>query len=171
MIKYPTIFLTIIILVNIFYASYLKAEERDPFVSLIELEKEKLLAQGNKIDLSKIFLKGIIWNESKAVAIINDQLVMVGDDWQGFKIERIDKDSVTLSGQGEFYKVFVKEAVPLNKGVPLSDKKDSATTNNLELPTPDDLRSSEMRSSRERGLPAGKNFGFQEERSAIQRDE
>lgn len=69
----------------------LRAQERDPFTSIIDL-KEQLLGQQKKINLSQVALKGIIWNPTRAIAIINDELVMAGDNWQGYKVERIDKD-------------------------------------------------------------------------------
>lgn len=100
----------------IIYPSHLNAEERDPFISIIELQSQKLSAK--KIDVSKVVLKGIIWNDSKAIAIIDDELLMAGDEWKGLKVERIDKDSVTLSDEIKSYKLFIEETseLPLPEG-------------------------------------------------------
>lgn len=100
----------------IIYPAHLNAEERDPFISIIELQSQKLSAK--KIDVSKVVLKGIIWNDSKAIAIIDDELLMAGDEWKGLKVERIDKDSVTLSDEIKSYKLFVEETseLPLPEG-------------------------------------------------------
>lgn len=122
MFKWLKIDITIMMVINITgitCALNLMAAERDPFVSIIDLQAQR--ATVKKIDLSQIVLKGIIWNKSQAIAIINDELVMVGDDWQGFKVERIDKDSVTLKEsigldeQAKYYKLFIEEAIPSGK--------------------------------------------------------
>ncbi len=104
----------------IIYSSHLYAEERDPFISIIDLQIESQKFAAKKIDLSKVVLKGIIWNDSRAVAIIDDELVMAGDEWKGLKVERIDKDSVTLSDEIKSYKFFIEETseLPLPEGVP-----------------------------------------------------
>lgn len=122
MFKWLKIYITIMMVISITSIACtlnLMAAERDPFVSIIDLQAQR--ATLKKIDLSQIVLKGIIWNKSQAIAIINDELVMAGDDWQGFKVERIDKDSVTLKDsvsldeQARYYKLFIEEALPSDK--------------------------------------------------------
>ena len=96
-------------------------EERDPFVSILDLKKQKLTAYKQKMDLSKVILKGIIWNAQQSVAIINDELVMAGDEWQGYKLERIDRGGILLSDGENTYQVSIKEEMP-------SISKDNLTT-------------------------------------------
>jgi type II secretory pathway component PulC len=85
----------------------LRAEEKDPFVSIVDLEEESAVRQ--RLDLANVVLKGIIWSSSRSVAIINEELVMAGDDWAGYKVERIDKDSVSLSDGEKSYQLFLPE--------------------------------------------------------------
>ena len=92
--------------------SLVAQEERDPFVSILDLRKEKIIASKNRIDLSKVILKGIIWNNKQPVAIINDELVMTGDDWQGYKLERIDRDGILLSDGENTYQLSITEEMP-----------------------------------------------------------
>ncbi len=106
MLKWLKIAAMVIMINNMILTPFLKAEDKDPFISIIDLQKEKFAAQKS---LKEMTLKGIIWNESKAVAIINDELLMAGDDWEGFKVERIDKDGVTLSDKEGSYKLYVEE--------------------------------------------------------------
>jgi hypothetical protein len=95
----------------------LMAEDRDPFISSLDLEKQKAKMQITKrIDLSQLILKGIIWNEKLSVAIINDDLFMVGDDCKGLKIKSIDRGSVTLSdGIDSFNLALADDVVPKEK--------------------------------------------------------
>lgn len=83
----------------------LRAEGKDPFVSIVDLQEEATVRQ--KLDLSNVVLKGIIYSSSKSVAIINEELVMAGDNWAGYKVERIDKDNVTLSDGEKSYQLFL----------------------------------------------------------------
>lgn len=104
------------------------AELRDPFISIIELEKQKLVEQ-KAIDLSNVTLKGILWNEAKRVAIINDELLMPGDAWRDFRIEKIEKDSIIISSEGKDYTLSLGEGVsPDKKEEPVKE------TNQLSLP-------------------------------------
>jgi len=83
------------------------AQERDPFVSILDLQQQKM-----KVDLSGVVLKGIIWESSRPVAILNDTLVTVGDDFFGFKVVKIGKDKVTLTMGKESY-VLEIESTPV----------------------------------------------------------
>ena len=82
----------------------LMAQERDPFVSSLDLQKQKAEKQFSlRMDLSEFVLKGIIWNNKVSVAIINDELFAVGDDCRGLQVEAIGKDSVTLTDGSESF--------------------------------------------------------------------
>lgn len=111
MFRWVKIYITLMVIQQIIPALNLMAAERDPFVSILDLEEQQK-ATAKKTDLSKMVLKGIIWNEYKPIAIVNDELVMIGDYWQGLKVEAIEKDSVTLKDQDESFKLFIEEPLP-----------------------------------------------------------
>ncbi|MCM8801649.1 MAG: hypothetical protein NC912_06625 [Candidatus Omnitrophica bacterium] len=102
-----TIYKLILLLSLVFYPVCLKAQERDPFVSIVDFRQQSL--SGERIELANVELKGIIGSSEKAIAILNDELVAKGDNWRGFKIEEIGKDSVTLSDGWKSYKIFLKK--------------------------------------------------------------
>lgn len=106
----------------------LRAEGKDPFVSVVDLEEEAAVRQ--KLDLSNVVLKGIIYSSSKSVAIINEELVMAGDNWAGYKVERIDKDNVTLSDGEKSYQL----SLPEDEDVSTKEKKKIAATTQEPLP-------------------------------------
>lgn len=111
----------------------LRAEEKDPFASIVDLQEEAAVRQ--KLDLSNVVLKGIIYSSSKSVAIINEELVMAGDNWAGYKVERIDKDSVTLSDGEKSYQL----SLPEDEDVSTKKKKKIAAT--TQEPLPQDMTS------------------------------
>lgn len=118
-----------IFLVSFFINTFeLRAEEKDPFVSIVDLEEESAVRQ--RLDLANVVLKGIIWSSSRSVAIINEELVMTGDDWAGYKVERIDKDSVSLSDGEKSYQLFLPE----DEDVSAKEKKKIAATTQEPLP-------------------------------------
>ena len=127
----------LILCIAIFIAGFfintfeLRAEEKDPFASIVDLQEEAAVRQ--KLDLSNVVLKGIIYSSSKSVAIINEELVMAGDTWAGYKVERIDKDSVTLSDGEKSYQLFLPEDEDVSAK---KKKKISATT---QEPLPQDM--------------------------------
>lgn len=81
---------------------------RDPFVSIIDLAKEEA-KRTTKIDLPGVALRGIIYSDSKAVAIVNDELVMVGDNWSGYKVEAILKDRVVFNDGVRSYELVMQQ--------------------------------------------------------------
>lgn len=144
----PLIYTAIVIISTLNLNISLRADddERDPFISVIDIEKQRQILTGKKtVNLTNVSLKGIIWNTSNSIAIINDELVMAGDNWQEFKVEHIDKDSVTLSSQGNSYKLSTED-------VPSPGKEDSPSVV-PELPQPDDFNPTEERVSYEGGQP------------------
>ena len=80
----------------------LRADERDPFSSII-------VSKYKDVHLNNIILKGIIRNNQRAVAIINDELLMVGDVFMEYTIKSIDKDSVTIAYGDRVYSVVMPE--------------------------------------------------------------
>jgi len=152
---------SIMIICCIIYSSHLYAEERDPFISIIDLQIESQKSTAKKIDLSKVVLKGIIWNDSKAVAIIDDELVMAGDEWKGLKVERIDKDSVTLSDEIKSYKLFIEGAS--------LEKEGSVTT--AESPLPEGYVPPEGAIPYPGGVPFGRPGDLSSRNNEFPRDE
>ena len=93
-----------------------RAEEKDPFVSIIDLQKQQ--AEGEeqiKLDLSNVSLKGIIWSNDKGLAVINEDMVMAGESWGEFKVERVDKKSVTLQYKGKQYQLVLEDSSGADK--------------------------------------------------------
>ncbi|MFH1457855.1 MAG: hypothetical protein ABIG31_01655 [Candidatus Omnitrophota bacterium] len=92
----------------------LGANERDPFVSPMELEKQKAKKQISlRMDLSEFVLNGILWNEKVGVAIINDEIFSVGDECKGLEVEAIERNSVTLTDGTDSLKLAVVDELPV----------------------------------------------------------
>jgi len=109
------------------------AQERDPFISVLDLEKEKQKAKvqvTKKIDLSQFALNGIIWNEKMSVAIINDELFVAGDDCKGLGVKSIEKDGVMLTDGTDSFKV------PMTDDILPTEKKQLAKS--LATPPPEE---------------------------------
>jgi len=64
---------------------------RDPFLLPVKEKKKSLPVQP-----PKLVLKGIAWDETEPLALINDLLVKEGDAIQGAKIVKIDFDQVVV---------------------------------------------------------------------------
>jgi len=64
---------------------------RDPFLLPVKTEKKSL-----PVKPPKLVLKGIAWDKTEALALINDLVVKEGDTIQGARIVKIDFDRVTL---------------------------------------------------------------------------
>jgi len=64
---------------------------RDPFLLPVKTEKKSL-----PVKPPKLVLKGIAWDKTEALALINGLVVKEGDTIQGARIVKIDFDRVTL---------------------------------------------------------------------------
>ncbi|MEK6714616.1 MAG: hypothetical protein AABY43_01045 [Candidatus Omnitrophota bacterium] len=99
---------------------------RDPFVYLIDESRLKPSAEEDS-SLEKVLfpmvLRGVMVQEGKAVAVINEEVVTEGQTWHNFKVERIDKDGVTLTYQGRNLRLVMKESDAQAKSVPQDIKK------------------------------------------------
>lgn len=73
---------------------------RDPF-ALVTGEA------GEGISPSDLSLYGIIWDEKKPVAIINDEMVSIGDTIGKSKVVTIEKDSVTVNDGTRDFKLLL----------------------------------------------------------------
>jgi hypothetical protein len=76
---------------------------RDPFVAQGKLKKKGPSAP------TTLHLSGIMWDEKKPAAIINDNIVSAGDEVQGKKIIKIEKDKVILQEDGQEYILRLEE--------------------------------------------------------------
>ncbi len=67
-------------------------------------------------------LKAILISDTRSVAVIDGRLLQVGDEMEGFKLERIDSDRVTLTKKNK--KVVLRRTVSGLKRI-LVEKKGS----------------------------------------------
>lgn len=125
---------------------------RDPFVSLLDLKKQKLEAMRSQINLSELSLKGIIWNDANPVAIINDEIVTQGEDWKGFKVEYIGREKVTLNDGLDSYDLTLPEELQLEQQAGLSKSASRL---------PED-----MSAEGESGMPSKSGPGFSQNRAS-----
>lgn len=77
--------------------------KRDPFIP-----REKFKKRGANIGRG-LKLSGILWDETSPAVIINDEIVGIGDEIDGKKIIRIDRDRVVLEVEGEEYILKLEE--------------------------------------------------------------
>ena len=67
---------------------------RDPFLSAVKKKEE--VEESLPVQPPKLVLKGIAWDETEPLALINDLVVKEGDTIQGARIVKIDFDQVTV---------------------------------------------------------------------------
>jgi len=88
---------------------YSSQQQRDPFLSYLVKENPKtqptqvLVPVKPKLNLNQFKVTGIIWGVSLPQAIINDQVLTVGDLIAGAEILSIEKDGIALSYDGQLY--------------------------------------------------------------------
>jgi hypothetical protein len=88
---------------------YKSGNLRDPFETYVVKEVPKEISQQDadlspqKLDLDKIKVQGVIWGSQVPQAIINDQVLRVGDLIEGAQIMSIEKKGITVSFNGEAY--------------------------------------------------------------------
>ncbi len=63
-----------------------------------------------------------MWSNDKGLAVINEDMVMAGESWGEFKVERVDKKSVTLQYKGKQYQLFLEESSGADKKTPPAGK-------------------------------------------------
>jgi hypothetical protein len=79
---------------------------RDPFQRYLVKEEPKELSQENvdltkpELDIGKLNVQGIIWGGNLPQAIINNQVLTIGDLIEGAEILSIEKRGITLSFNG-----------------------------------------------------------------------
>lgn len=72
-------------------------EKHDPFQSIGD--RIKLLERSGDIAALPypVIVHGIVWTQDMQLAVINEDIVQVGQQWRDFKVEKIEKDKVILS--------------------------------------------------------------------------
>ena len=86
------------------YASH---DKRDPMVPLVDKKGRPVavVEGGIQFKISDLSLEGIIWDETKPLAIINDEVVGCGDKVSGVTVVKIEKDKVILNYQNETFEL------------------------------------------------------------------
>lgn len=102
-----------ILLIFVFGLAPLAAEEpfiyddkgkRDPFVPLVDKDGHYLLDTGTLYSFDELKLFGILWDpEGKSSALINDEVLAVGEAISGFVVQDITKDKVVIYKNGKEY--------------------------------------------------------------------
>ncbi|MEW6075084.1 MAG: hypothetical protein AB1530_02150 [Candidatus Omnitrophota bacterium] len=130
-------------------AANLLENTRDPFVSIIDLAKEEA-QRTTKIDLPGVALRGIIYSDAKAVAIVNDELVMAGDNWSGYKVEDIRPDRVIFNDGMRSYELIMQQ-----KDLDAEKAQENAKENVAEAPKVENRPQEEW----QYGLPSQEKYG------------
>lgn len=103
-IKIPLLFyLSLSIISNNLLFAKNEDEQRDPFLSLAD--KIKLGDTSGNILPFPVVLSGIIWTKDVPLAMVNNEIVQQGEDWQGFKVEKIEKDKLILKRGGTLFEI------------------------------------------------------------------
>jgi len=85
---------------------------RDPFF-LLPKKKEKIIKESLPLQPPQLVLKGIVWDETKPLALINGLVVKEGDTIQGARIVKIDFERVAVQYRS---KEFVIELIEWKEG-------------------------------------------------------
>jgi hypothetical protein len=121
---------------------------RDPFVSVLDLEKQDAQMRISRhLDVSQFALKGIVWNEKLSVAIINDELFIAGDVCKDLKIKAIDSHAVVLTDGTAVFRLSMADEI-LPSGETSGAEAVSEEVSAQEGP----VREAPMPSERERGF-------------------
>lgn len=89
---------------------YKSGKLRDPFRTyFVKEEAKKEVPQEStdlpkpELDLSKLKVQGIIWGVRNPQAIINDQVLKIGDLIEGAQVVSIEKKGITISFYGAIF--------------------------------------------------------------------
>lgn len=84
--------------------------KRDPFLSLVDKNGRYLLDSSLGDSTAGLNLSGILWDpQGKSSALINNQIVKIGETISGFTVTDISEDSVTVLKNDETYTINVLE--------------------------------------------------------------
>jgi signal transduction protein with GAF and PtsI domain len=84
--------------------------KRDPFVSAGQLE-----VSTNQLRYSDLKLEGIIVDRGSSHAMINSEIVQIGDVLEGFNVDGIEANKVVLKKDGELYELYLRQEEELLK--------------------------------------------------------
>jgi len=101
---------------------YESSKLRDPFKTYLVKEPEAVLQEDGEVlkpelDLSKLDVQGVIWGGKIPQAIINSQVLTIGDLIEGAEILSIDKKGVTLGFYGAIFDLAAPALKPANTEV------------------------------------------------------
>jgi len=84
--------------------------KRDPFLPLVTKDG-RIVSEHSAVERAEdIKLQGIIWDpRGKSFAMLNGEVVSVGDLLGGFRMIKIEQRSVTLESSGKEYKISLEE--------------------------------------------------------------
>lgn len=83
---------------------------RDPLFPLVDKNGRYLLSAEISSSSVELNLSGILWDpQGKSSALINNEIVAIGESIAGFTIESIDKDSIAVSRDGKAYTIRLSE--------------------------------------------------------------
>ena len=60
-------------------------------------------------EVSGFDLSGILWDPSQPIAIINGQMLRVGDEVEGYRVTAITQDTVSISDGGQVLKLAIPQ--------------------------------------------------------------
>ncbi len=87
---------------------------RDPFKSLVEkkapVTSNKQLVSQVHFDKSQYKLQGILWSLKRPQVLLNGQILDIGDSILGAQIKLIDRDGVTLTAQGQEFRIVMEKS-------------------------------------------------------------
>jgi len=79
---------------------------RDPFFSLVDEDGRYILGSSLIYSSEGLDLTGILWDVGgNSSALINNEVVKVGDTTSGYNVEKIGKTSVTVSKDGKEFMI------------------------------------------------------------------
>ena len=86
--------------------------KRDPFISLVTSDG-RLLKLEQEEGMSGLLLEGIIYDKNgMSCAIVNSEIVRIGDKLGGFQVLKIDEKRVIFIKEGQIVEVELKKEEP-----------------------------------------------------------
>ncbi len=71
-------------------------------------DKNPFVKDGQAVKLDELSLLGVVYSKERSAALINDQVVQVGDKLGAFEIVSISKNEVVLRGESGVFKLNLK---------------------------------------------------------------
>ena len=62
-------------------------------------------AATDTINIPNFTISGLVWNSDKPQAIVNDQIVGIGDMVNGFEVKNIEEDSIEIFQKGRTFRI------------------------------------------------------------------